>query len=321
MRAMILCAGLGTRLRPLTSRWPKPAVPFLGQPLFRYNLAVLKAAGVTRVGINTHHQADEMRRVAQAECDRAGVSLTVSHEPVIQGTGGGIRGLRRFLEDDDFIVFNGDILYAVDLGPVVEAHRSARAAATMVLMPMPEGQKFAAVETDPELNVRRIAGHGPGGVGLTPWHFTGVHVMSPAVFDFMSPEGEEDINRAVYPRMTEEGLVVKGHIAPAWWNDVGTPARYLAAQQDVLCGEVPMDAFPGASPFESARRLGSSLVDRSASVDAGAEIGSGVYVGPGTTIPKGVRLERAAVLDDTALSPGESIADAIAWQEHRISAH
>src|SRR3954469_7317208 len=98
---MILCAGLGTRLRPLTERWPKPAIPLLGAPLFRYTLAVLKRAGVTAVGINTHHLPGVMRQVAQAECDRAGVGLTVVHEPEIQGTGGGIRGLRAFLADSD----------------------------------------------------------------------------------------------------------------------------------------------------------------------------------------------------------------------------
>ncbi len=297
MRAMILCAGLGTRLRPLTTRWPKPAVPFLGQPLFRYNLAVLKAAGVTAVGINTHHLPDEMRRVAEAECERAGMSLTVSHEPVIQGTGGGIRGLRRFLEEGDFIVLNGDILYAVDLAPIVKEHRASGAAATMVLLPMPEGEKYAAVELDPHGHVRRIAGHGAGGEGLTPWHFTGVHVMTPAVFDFMSRDGEEDINRVVYPRMIHQGLIVRGHVAPGWWSDVGTPARYLAAQEDVLSGKVDSGAFPGAWPFESAQCQGQVwlapraqvdpaavvagpvFVDCDARVGAGARIGPSVYVG------------------------------------------
>ncbi len=338
MRAMILCAGLGTRLRPLTTRWPKPAVPFLGQPLFRYNLAVLKRAGVTAVGINTHHLPEEMRRVAEAECQRAGMSLTVSHEPVIQGTGGGIRGLRRFLEEGDFIVFNGDILYAVDLAPIVKEHRASGAAATMVLLPMPEGEKYAAVECDANGHVRRIAGHGPGGEGLTSWHFTGVHVMTPAVFDFMAREGEEDINRAVYPRMIHQGLIVRGHVAPGWWSDVGTPGRYLAAQRDVLSGEVDLGAFPGASPFEHSQRVGeawlapgaqldhgaavegASFVDRGARVDADARIGASVYVGPGVHVGGGVKLERAAVLEDTSLTPGESLADAIAWQAHRIPA-
>src|SRR6476646_10095036 len=129
MKAMILAAGLGTRLRPLTNRWPKPALPLLGQPLFRYNLAVLKRAGVTGVGINTHHLPQVMRATAEAEANRAGLSFEAIHEPEIQGTGGGIRGLRNFLRDDTFVVFNGDILFALDLPPILDAHRKSGAAA------------------------------------------------------------------------------------------------------------------------------------------------------------------------------------------------
>ncbi len=342
MRAMILCAGLGTRLRPLTERWPKPAVPLLGQPLIRYNLAVLAAAGVTDVGINTHHLPDEMRRTAEAECARAGLSLTVSHEPVIQGTGGGIRGLRDFLSEpsasgDDFLVMNGDVLFAVDLAPVVQAHRAANAAATMVLLPMPRNETFAAVEVDAQFRVRRIAKHGPGDPAkerLSPWHFSGVHVMSPRVFDFMSPEGEEDINRAVYVRMMEAGLLVRGQLVQGYWSDIGTPARYLAAQTELLFGQVPVHAFPGANPFETARveglnrihpsakveggLIGPAFIDRDARVHPGARLAAGVYVGAGAVVEDGARLSRAAVLADTIVGKGEAVEDTIAVGEQRI---
>src|SRR5438132_8170745 len=136
MKAMILCAGLGTRLLPLTQRWPKPALPLLGQPLLRYNIAILAQAGCTALCINTHHLPEVMERTARLECARAGMPLPCVLEPKIQGTGGGIRGLREQLADDDFIVLNGDILFAIDLRPIVAAHRASKAFATMVLMPM-----------------------------------------------------------------------------------------------------------------------------------------------------------------------------------------
>ncbi|HVE82475.1 MAG TPA: nucleotidyltransferase family protein, partial [Myxococcales bacterium] len=247
MRAMVLCAGLGTRLRPLTHRWPKPAIPLLGAPLFRYHLAVLRAAGVTEVGINTFHLPEVMEAVAAQECERAGMRLEVSREAgEIQGTGGGIRGLSGFLrESDPFVVVNGDILFAVDLEAAVAAHRASGAAASMVLLPMPEGERFAAVECSPDFQVRKIAGHGPGGGAgpLSSWHFTGVHVMSPAVLEHMAKEGPEDINRQVYPRMLERGLRVHGAVASAYWSDLGTPSRYLAAQRDLLFGQVPVERF------------------------------------------------------------------------------
>src|SRR5262249_2716593 len=94
-RAFVLAAGLGTRLRPLTDTWPKPAVPFLGAPLLRRTFAVLARAGVERVAVNTHHLPDVMERVAREEGARRGLSVSTVHEPVIQGTGGGLRGLQR----------------------------------------------------------------------------------------------------------------------------------------------------------------------------------------------------------------------------------
>jgi mannose-1-phosphate guanylyltransferase len=337
MKAMILCAGLGTRLRPFTERWPKPALPFLGQPLFRYHLAVLRGAGVRAVGINTHHLPDVMAATARAECERAGLALHVVHEPLIQGTGGGIRGLRDFLAGEDFLVFNGDILFPVDLRPVVQAHRASGAAATMVLLPMPENETYASVDVDARGQVRRIAGRGPGGEGLTPWHFTGVHVMSPRVFDFMTPEGPEDINRDVYVRMMEAGLPVRGEGVRAYWSDLGTPSRYLGTVRDVLSGQVSLEGLGGDSPFAVAPRgPGNFWAHASARVEArvegpahfdagcvvapGAHVGACVSVGAGVRVGEGARLERTALLEGTEIAPGESLVDVLAWGPHRVAA-
>lgn len=338
MKAMILCAGLGTRLRPLTERWPKPALPFLGQPLLRYHLAVLKAAGVSAVGINTHHLPEVMAATARAECERARLPHHVVHEEVIQGTGGGIRGLRDFLADEDFIVFNGDILFPVDLRPVIEAHRSSGAAATMVLMPMPPGEKYAAVEMNPEHEVRRIASYGPGGESLSPWHFTGVHVISPRVFDFMSPSGAEDINRDVYPRVMQAGLPIRGEVVQAYWSDLGTPSRYLSTVRDVLFGQVPLEGLGKASPFHAAPKgqgnfwahpqaqLGASKVAGPAYFGPGcvladgARIGSAVAVGENARVGDGARLNRVAVFDDTEVGADEELVEVLAWGSHRVPA-
>jgi mannose-1-phosphate guanylyltransferase len=337
MKAMILCAGLGTRLRPLTERWPKPALPFLGAPLLRYHLAVLARAGVTQVGINTHHLPEVMAATAQAECARVGLRLHVVHEPVIQGTGGGIRGLRDFLSEggEDFFVFNGDILFPVDLRPVLAAHRASGAAATMVLMPLPPGEKYAAVELDAGGQVRRIAGHGPGGSALTPWHFTGVHVMSPRVFEFMRPEGPEDINRDVYVRLMEAGLSVRGHEVRSYWSDLGTPARYLATVQDVLGGRAELSGLGEASPLaagpgplwtqagaqlQGAQVVGPAFVGAGAQLAPGVRLGEGVSVGAGVRVGAGAQLARAAVFEETEIPAGERLEQVLAWGPHRVPA-
>ncbi len=332
---MILCAGMGTRLSPLTQQWPKAAIPILGQPLFRFGVAMLKKAGAIHLGINTHHLAQQMEAVASAECDRAGLPLAIVREPTIQGTAGGIRGLRRLLEDDHFLVLNGDVLFPIDLGRVLESHRRTGALATMVVMPMPAGESYAAVEADGSAQVRRIAGRGPGGEALQSWHFTGVHAMSPAVFDFMAPEGPEDINRDVYPRILSKGLSIRAEIAQGYWSDLGTPARYLRAQLDVLAGRTPELA---ASPFagaeqrdggiwlragariEQAEISGPAFFDEGCAVERGASVGPEVYVGSGARVHSGARLRRSAVLEGTQISSEEDLTDTVAWGVHRIRA-
>src|SRR5512142_3041423 len=182
---MILCAGLGTRLRPLTARTPKPAVPVCGIPLVRWNVALLAGAGARRVVVNAHHLMHEMEQAARDAARSAEVPLAISREPVIAGTGGALREARAALAGADAIVMvNGDVLFDVDLTAALAAHRASGALATMLLLPMPEGGRYAAVETDASGAVRRIAGSfGPGGEGLSPWHFSGVHVLSGAILD------------------------------------------------------------------------------------------------------------------------------------------
>src|SRR6476620_859965 len=117
---------------------------------------------------------------------------------------------------------------------------------------MPPGEKYAAVEMDKDNTVRRIAGHGPGGDKLSNWHFTGVHVMNPEVFDFMKPAGAEDINREVYVKLMQKGLTLRGHVVQTYWSDLGTPSRYLATQKDLLFGQVTLDVFGDSNPFARA---------------------------------------------------------------------
>ncbi|MFT3841744.1 MAG: NDP-sugar synthase [Myxococcaceae bacterium] len=323
--AAVLCAGLGTRLRPYTERWPKPAIPLLGRPLLAYALAQLKKSGVTRLGINTFHLPEVMEQTARALWPG---DLFVSKEAgEIQGTGGGIRGLREVLEADVSVVLNGDVLFELDLEAVLAAHRKSGAAATMVLLPMPEGEKYNAVELDRALKVRRIAGVGPGGPALSGWHFTGVHVLTRRVFEFMKA-GPHDINRDVYPKLIEAGFEVFGHIVPPprpYWSDLGTPQRYLAAHQDLLFGQagaLSKLAFEGMAKAANhwahpTARLGNVKITGPAwfgegcLLEDGVTIGSAVSVGPGAKVGAGASLNRVAVLDGAVVPAGARLEDQI----------
>jgi len=314
LAGMVLCAGLGTRLRPLTARCPKPAVPVCGVPLVRYTLGLLAGAGVRRVAVNVHHLPEAMAAAAQEAAGALGLELAVSPEPVIAGTGGALRQARRhLLGADAVVVVNGDVLFDVDLGAALSAHAASGALATMLLMAMPPGASYAAVELDEGGCVRRIAGRfGPGGAGLTPWHFPGVHVLAPELLELVPDEPFEcDVNRHVYPPLMARGLV-RGVVVAGYWNDLGAPDRYLAANLDVAAGRVPLRRFAGlAAP----PRLAPDAV-----VEPGALVGSEVVIGAGCRVGAGARLERAVLWPGTAVAPGEVVRDAIAAGELRVPA-
>jgi mannose-1-phosphate guanylyltransferase len=336
---MVLAAGLGTRLRPLTDLLPKPAVPVAGLPVVQFAFARLRAAGARRVVVNAHHLATDMERVAAGSAEAAGVALAVSREPVIAGTGGALREARALLAGAGAIVlWNGDILFDVDLAAVVAAHRESGALATMVLAPMPEGAGYATVDVDQGMLVRRIAGIGPGGEALVPLHFTGVHVLSPALLDHVPGHPFAcDVNRSVYPPLLAAGRV-HAVVAGGYWNDLGTPERYLEANLDLLSGKATVP-LPGADPLSgavaragrvfvaegasvdpSARLRGPVLVAAGAALEAGAIVGPGAVLGEGSRVGPGASVERAVVWPGTVIAPGERLSGVIAAGALRVLA-
>lgn len=340
LTGMVLCAGLGTRLRPLTERLPKPAAPVCNLPLVQYALALIEGAGSRRAVVNTHHLGDRMAAAARAAAEALGLDVAVSHEPRIAGTGGALREARSLLHGaGEIVIVNGDVLFDVDLGAALAAHRASRALATMVLMPMPPGGVYASVDLDGAGRVRRIARrYGPGGPDLTPWHFTGVHVVSEALLDHVPSEPFEcDVNRHVYPPLMERGLV-HGHVMEGYWNDLGTPARYLAANLDVLDGRVPLGRFRGADPFAGHEPLGEPgirvardariapdaslhapvLVGRGARVERGATVGPRAILGPRSCVSAGGVVRDAVLWEETVVGPGEAVQGAIAAGAARV---
>ena len=336
---MVLCAGLGTRLRPLTERVPKPAVPVANLPLVRWSLALLRGAGVRRAVVNVHHLHGLMAREARAAGAALGVEVAVSHEPIIAGTGGALREAGALLAGAETIVLvNGDVLFDVDLSAALEAHRASGALATMVLLPMPAGARYAAVEVDPGGAVRRIAGaFGPGGDGLTPLHFSGVHVLSGALPGRVPPTPFEcDINRHVYPPLMGDGCV-RALRVDGYWNDLGAPERYLAAHADLLEGRVPLGRFGGLDPFDACETLtegvraargaridpsatlaGPVLLGAGAVVEAGARVGPNAVLGAGCRVAAGAVVRDAVLWEGTVLSPGERVEHSIAAGELRL---
>lgn len=319
--AMVLCAGLGTRLRPMTLHLPKPAVPFFDGPLIRYGFALLKGVGIERVVINTHHRPALMEQAASSEAARLGLDLLVSHERVIQGTGGGVRDARRLLGDEPFLLLNGDAFMSLDLAALIAAHQARHDAATLAVVPMPRGAPYAAVEATPDGDVKRIAGIGLETPCLTPWHFVGAHVIEPSVFDFVAKAGEQDINRAIYPAMVRAGLPVRVcPVAVGAWGDLGTPHRYLQACEEILTGLCDLRALGAWAPADFCPMTQFVPADRRHWVHPTAEVSGTLagwaVVGPSCRVEG--RVTRAAILPGTHIEPGEHVEDVIALGDMRL---
>jgi len=287
---MVFAAGLGTRLRPLTERLPKPVVPLMNRPLASYSLERLAAAGVRRCAVNTHHLAEAVPRELEAHVPE-GVELVFSDERELLGTGG---GLRRGLEqlgptDAPILVMNGDILFWPDLEGALALHRRLGAFATLVLRRDPRAGRLGAIETDRHGRVRRILGR-PEHVDapLSTHMFTGVHVLSSDVVETLPQKG--CVIRLGYERWLAEGRVLGGFVDESPWRDLGTPAEYLRAHLDMLDGTLP---WPGLEPA-----------------------GGDVVLGPGATVDPGVELSRVVVWPDTHVT--EPATDAILAPHARV---
>ncbi|HWP65891.1 MAG TPA: NDP-sugar synthase [Candidatus Limnocylindria bacterium] len=243
-RAMVLAAGHGRRLAPLTDTLPKPLMPVGGRPLVAHVLAFLRAGGIEEVVINLHHLG---ARIEEAIGDGRAYGLTVrySHEPEIRDTGGGIKQAERWLAGEPFVVANGDSLLDLALDDVLAFHRARGGIATMVVRPDPDAARYGLVELDADDRVRRISGL-PAAVpqvALRPFMFPGLHVFEPRVFDWMDAGAAFSVTRVTYPRLLEAGEAVYGYVTDARWVTIDTPEALAAA-----------DAEVGRAPFRFATR-------------------------------------------------------------------
>ncbi|MGH7233776.1 MAG: nucleotidyltransferase family protein [Nitrospiraceae bacterium] len=234
---MILAAGLGARLRPLTDTTPKPLLQIAGTPLIVWNLLMLRKHGITEVMINLHHLGHLIENEL-GDGAKFGMRFSYSHEPVILGTGGGIKQAEWFFHAEPFFVLNGDTLVDLDLSLLVAFHRERNALATMVVREDPDPDRWGAVELDKDQRVLRINGRGrtvDAPSARAKRMFAGVHIMHPRLLRSVPQERESSIIDA-YVHEIEWGERVCGFTMHGYWSDIGTPDRYFQAQRDVASG-------------------------------------------------------------------------------------
>jgi NDP-sugar pyrophosphorylase family protein len=248
MKAMILAAGLGTRLRPLTNTIPKPLLPIAGTPLIVWNLLLLKRHGFQDVIINLHHLGPMIEQ-ALGNGSKYGMRIYYSHEPVILGTGGAIKQAEPHLSGEPVLIVNGDTLFELDLEALCAFHRRRQAAATLVLRSDADAARWGVVEVDAGDRIVRITGRGSTDARETrPRMFAGVHILHPRLLRDV-PKGKPSSIIDAYVAANQRGDPVVGYELTGYWSDVGTPERYAQAEHDATSGLIKLSERLSAAPL------------------------------------------------------------------------
>jgi NDP-sugar pyrophosphorylase family protein len=245
MKAMVLAAGEGTRLRPLTERLPKALVPVAGRPMIEYPLMLLRHHGIHDIIINLHHLGDRIEAYL-GRGGQLGLHITYSREPELLDTGGGLLKAKPFLEGGTFIVINTDVLIDLPLGELIEFHEKNEATATLALRPDPMADQFGSMEIDGDGRIRRFLQTritGEAWASTRKLMFTGVQILSPRVFAYMNPpDGAQRFSttRDTYPRMLLGQERLFGFQFDGFWQDLGTESRIREAEQSLALGKTKL---------------------------------------------------------------------------------
>ena len=319
MRAMILAAGYGTRLWPLTLDRTKPAIPFMNKPLVGYVAEYLAQYDCREVLVNLHHQPESVR-AALGDGSRFGVSLNYIEEPDILGTSGALDNARDWLEGGTFVVVNGKIVTDINLAKALETHRRTKALATLVLRRNPARERFSIIETHTGL----VAGFGKMPVpptsdndserafatrqmsnviatnsvadsaifDETPLMFTGIQILEPRIFDYIPRKVFSHTTTDVYPQAILAGEIIAAHIAEGMWYELSTIERYLEISLALL------------------RQKGTDrIIGKDSSVAEGAFVRDAV-LWENVHVEAGARVRRAVLADGVRIRAGEAIENA-----------
>ncbi|HKS10347.1 MAG TPA: NDP-sugar synthase [Pyrinomonadaceae bacterium] len=293
MRAIILSAGYGTRLWPLTEDRTKPAIPILGKPLVGYVAEYIAGYGFDDIAVNLHHRPESVR-AALGDGSQFGVKLHYVEEPVILGTSGALDNTREFFEHETFLVVNGKIITDIDLNAALETHRSMNALATLVLLQNRKRERFSVVET----HERRVTGFRgmPDNRCQTPLMFTGIHILEPRIFDYIPRGVFSDSVTDVYPKAMANGETIAAHVGAGTWRELSTLKRYVDISVEML--KETNKPFVAGADCNVAR---SAIIDEAVlwdnvTINAGAQIRRSV-------LADDVKIPAAAVIENSVVVP------------------
>lgn len=296
MKAMVLAAGLGTRLKPITFELPKPMVPVLDRPVMAHIVGLLRSQGFDELIANLHHYPDTIRGYF-------GDRLTYRHEDELLGTAGGVRNVADFFSDEEVVVISGDALTDMDVRGLVDRHRSAGGIATLTVKKVPDTREYGVVIHDSDGRVEGFQEKPDPSEAKSELANCGIYCFSPEIFDYFPEQDSVDWAGDVFPALLENDVPFHVHEIEDYWNDVGSLGELREGTWDVLTGRMKVDIDEGRSAPDSVEVIGGPVW-----VGEGVEFGSDVRLMGPVVIGDGCEVGNGASLRDSIVFPGTEIA-------------
>ena len=301
---MLLAAGLGTRLRPLTYEVPKPMMPVLGVPVMEHILRLLARHGLDDVIANLHYFPEQIER-RFGDGSQWGVKLRYSYEEELLGTAGGVRNVRDHFGDETFLIISGDALTDVDLTALLRRHKEAGGIGTLALKRVEDPSQLGVVIVAEDGRIQGFQEKPDPAEALSDLGNCGIYVFEPEIFDYFPDRDFVDWAQDVFPALLAQDVPFYGHEIDDYWNDIGSIKEFRQGNFDALSGEVRVEIESG--------RL---------NPDADWVDEPPVYIGEDCEIGSGVRLTGPVVLGDGCrLGDGAAIRDSVLWPHTEVAPH
>ncbi len=327
-QAVILVGGEGTRLRPVTSRVPKPVAPVVERPFVAYILDDLVRHGVARAIFSSGFLAAAIEaEIGDGTGYGIAVEYVVEDEPL--GTAGAVANCADRLDDEPFFVFNGDVLSDVDLGALAALHAEKGGMGTIFLTPVADPRRYGLVELREDGTVASFL-EKPGEWEGTALINAGVYVLEPEVLELVPRRRLFSIERGVFPKLARAGSLY-GYVDHGYWRDIGTPESYLEAHFDILgravhttvgetLGESYLYVAPSATVDAAARIVPPCYVAGGAQVAAGARVGPLAVLGAGALVGEGATVAESVLQAGVELGAHADVARSILVRDSRVGA-
>ncbi len=307
MKAMILAAGVGSRLDPLTRAIPKPMVPIVNRPVIEHIVHDLKKHGFMEIRINLHYLGDVIQEYL-GDGSKFGVQISYSQEDKLWGDAGSVKRSQDFFGGETFMVVGGDDISDIDLSEVVAFHKSKNATSTITLTPVDDPSQFGIVITEEDGRISRFLEKPKGEDVFSNTANTGVYLFESEVFDLIPADTFYGFGNDVFPQLLAAGKPLYGFLSDAYWKDVGNLQVYRQTNFEALAGKVALDfPMPEVRP--------GVWIGEGTQIDSSAEIGTPVAIGKNVTIGAGAKIgENTIVGDGSVIEANCTLRETILWE-------